>query len=210
VLVYDPVISAQGTLSIRAFKLSDTVLQLYKQRRPITLSVASELGLTSQMLLVELPVRLKVGALHRALLLWLADHEELAESLEALDLSNADHIKKNLEHILLCLGELQREQNALAQWQRAVGRLDSQQKQFIEKRKAENALRKARGESLLAEDVHDLELENPSLFRKIPEPGRLDAMLLTLRASDQASQVANYAGRALTNQYATRTFEAHS
>lgn len=207
VLTYDPQLSAQGAIALRAYRLSDALLALYKARRTVTLSVAAEAGLLSTNLLEELPVRLKVGALQRSLLLWLADHEEMADQFEAMDLSNADYIKKNLEQLLWCLGELQREQNTVQQWQRSAARLEAQQKSFLEKRRAENVVRRGKGEAPLSEEVHDLELENPSLFRKIPEPSRMETLLLTLRASAQATQVAQYAGKALTHQYATRAFE---
>jgi len=208
VIVYDPHLAAQGALAFCAYRLAPPLLAAYKARRPVTGSLAHEGGLTSATLLEELPVRLCVDALQRALLLWLADHDELGEQFEAMDLSSGDAIKKGLETLLGCLGELQREQNTLQQWQKSAARHEAQQRAFIEKRRVENAARRQRGETPLSEDVPDLELENPSLFRKLPEPSRLEAMLLTLRASNQAAQVAKIAGRVVTNQFATRSFES--
>jgi translation initiation factor 3 subunit H len=205
VLVYDPLATQQGSLSLRAFRLSNRFLRLHREKR-LTAQVLSEEAFTSKDVFEEIPVRLRQSALQKALVLWLADHDDLFDQFEAFDLTNGDFVKKNLEALLYCMSELNREQNAYQAWQKSVARAEQQIKQFIEKRKGENIVRKHKGEPLLTEDPKEIELENPSLVRKPAEPSRLESLLLTYRASQHADQVSGVAGRSLTTQYATKTF----
>lgn len=205
VLVYDPLATQQGTLSLRAFRLTARFIRLYREKR-LTAQALSEESFTSKDIFQELPIRLRQSPLQKALVLWLADHEDLVDQFEAFDLTNGDFVKKNLEALLYCMSELNREQNAYQAWQKNVARAELQIKQFIEKRKTENIARKAKGEPLLTEDPREIELENPSLVRKPPEPSRLDSLLLTYRASQHADQVSVIAGKSLTTQYATKAF----
>jgi len=205
VLVYDPLVAQQGSLMLRAFRLTEKFIRLSKEKKLTTQGLAEE-AFTSKDVFDELPVRLRQNALQRALTLWLADHEDLVDQFEAFDLTNGDFVKKNLEALLYCMAELNREQAAYAAWQKNVGKAEQTQKQLIEKRKLENVARRQKGEALLTEDAREIELENPSLFRKPAEPSRVDSLLLTYRASQHAHLVSAVTGKSLTTQYATKSF----
>jgi len=57
-------------------------------------------------------------------------------------------------------------QNIQATWQRNIARNEQVQQQFIQKRKAENVARIAKGLEPLPELPKELEIENPQLFKK--------------------------------------------
>lgn len=113
--------------------------------------------------------------------------------------------------------DLQREQINHANWNRSVAKSEAQQQQFIQKRvrkpvnlltngpqKAQNASRAEAGEPLLSEDLKDLEIENPTLFRKPQEPSQLESLLIACRINQNCDQMIKFAGKSLTKQYAVK------
>jgi len=96
---------------------------------------------------------------------------------------------------------MQKEQNTIAQWQRNTAVLDKKQKEFLQKRKVENQSRKEKALDPLPESQKELELENPSVFKKPTEPSRLESLLVAQRINYHCDQVVQYAGQALKKQF---------
>eukprot|EP01128_Nolandella_sp_AFSM9_P012442 TRINITY_DN9285_c0_g1_i1.p1 TRINITY_DN9285_c0_g1~~TRINITY_DN9285_c0_g1_i1.p1 ORF type:complete len:353 (+),score=98.30 TRINITY_DN9285_c0_g1_i1:982-2040(+) len=205
VLVYDPMTTAKGGISLRAFKLSAKFMKLIEMKQYSAENIA-KLDFTSSDLFVELPTKIRTNNLHRLLVQFLLDKPELTEKFEHLDLSSSEFFTSNLDVLLSCLQDLQKEQHAYSGWQRSAQRSQEQQQAFISQRKADNIVRKKKGQPLLPEDLKQLALENPYLFKKPVEPSKLDAILCNYRAISTADQLRKYAGVALLNQQSTRAF----
>jgi len=153
----------------------------------------------------EIPIRLRTSGLGEAFLWQLDSYPQIQDQAESLDLSSNDFMQKNLEGLMYCLTDFQKEQNVFASWQRNVTRLEQQQQQIIFKRKAENVARKEKKEPLLSENLADLEIENPAIFKKPPQPSSLESLLIAHRIDHHCCQVNQYAGQTLTKQFVAKS-----
>jgi hypothetical protein len=79
------------------------------------------------------------------------------------------------------------------------------------KRRADNVIRSSKGQPLLSENIKDLEIEMPSIFKKTPEPWKagLESVLVSQRIWEHSVQISQYSGQALTKQFLTKYFEEH-
>jgi translation initiation factor 3 subunit H len=206
VLIYDPQVSSHGSLSIRAFRLSTEFLNLYKCNK-LTSENAAEKGVSFDNMLVEVPVRISTNGLATALVTMLEANEDLIDQFESLDLSSEDFFMKNLELLLGCFSDLQREQGNRSYFARNMARLEQAQQAFLTQRKADNIQRKKKGMDLLSEDPHDLVVENPSLFKKPSEPSCLEALLVANRAATHCEDITKFAAKQLSKQFILQSLE---
>merc|ERR1712224_882694 len=68
---------------------------------------------------------------------------------DSLELENQNFLEKNVNFLLECLDDLTQEQQKLQYYERQAIRQQQAQKNFVEKRRAENNLRAERGQDLL-------------------------------------------------------------
>jgi len=170
VLVYDPLYSSHlGALSLRAFRLSPAFMELYKTGTFTKDSIAKS-GLSFDQIYVELPVKVHNAQLATALLADLEDRNAAAAGFGRLELPGQAYVERHVESVIECLDELAAEHGKLQFYQRNLQRQLAQHNMWLQKRKAENTLRKAAGEDPLPET-------DPS-FKPLPEPSRLESLLL--------------------------------
>ncbi|KAF4383469.1 hypothetical protein G4B88_000169 [Cannabis sativa] len=79
---------------------------------------------------------------------------------------------------------------------RSLSRQQSQQQAWLQKRRAENAARKASGEDPLPEE----DAANP-IFKPLPEPSRLESFLITNQISNYCNQINGVAGQSFNRLY---------
>jgi len=200
VLVYDPLATSHGALSIKAYRLSDICFKLRKENTFTRESLTSN-NFSFKDMFEEIPIEITTSNLDKALLHFLDLDEQLFDQFEAFDLAADDYLEKNLDGLLACVYDMQKEQNTIAQWQRGVSALDKKQKEFLHKRKAENQARKEKGQDLLPETLKDLEIEAPSIFKKPQEPSRLDSLLIAQRINSHCDQLVQFSGQSLAKQF---------
>jgi len=101
-------------------------------------------------------------------------------------------------------------QNIQATWQRSMSRNEQLQQQFLQKRKAENVARLAKGLEPLPDTHKELEIENPQLFKKYPEPWKasLESLLVSHRVSTHCQQITQFAGQTLTKQFIAQSLDS--
>jgi translation initiation factor 3 subunit H len=100
VVLYDPVQTANGSLTIRAFRLSDKYLDLSKSNEFIPPSE----------ILQELPIKIRNPGMINALLFDLKASSSLSCDFERLDLSTNPYLEKNLEYLCAWVDDLATEQ----------------------------------------------------------------------------------------------------
>jgi len=93
-----------------------------------------------------------------------------------------------------CINDLSKENNTFVIWQKNISKQETTQQQFVAKRKQDNETRKSKGQPALSESLHDLELENPKLFKKPAEPHRFESLLLDYQINYYCDQVSSYLG----------------
>jgi len=199
-LIYDPLATSHGTLAIKAYRFSDAFLKLRKDNSFSKESLVTQ-NFSFKDMFESVPIELTTSNLEKALLYHFDLDEQLMDQFEGLDLSFDDYMEKNLDGMLSCVYDMQKEQNTHAQWQRNVSALEKKQREFLLKRKADNFARKEKALEPLPETQKELEIEAPAIFKKPPEPSRLESLLIAQRISAHCDQVSQFAGQTLTKQF---------
>jgi translation initiation factor 3 subunit H len=192
-IIYDPARSLQeGTLALKAIKLSDKFMQIYR-KGDFSVEKLREGGVKWDGIFVEMPVSVHNPAMATALMTEMeSDAPALQDDLDRLDLSAAPFLEKNLEFLAECLDDLYMEQQKWNMYERNMHRQKQQQLMWLDKRRQENASRRANGEEPLPEE----DPTNP-IFRPVAEPGRLDTLLIS-------NSIGNYCDQ--TNSFAAQVF----
>jgi len=194
-VIYDPLKTSQGVLSLKALRLTNRFMDLYKEQK-FTKDALTKHGLSFDDIFEEIPIKIHNSLLTKALLWELDEVAEMDPEFERLDISTNPFLEKNLEFLIECLDDLSQEQNKFTYHQRTVQRQQLQQLQWKQKRKNENAMRKSNGQEQLPE-------EDPtnSIFKPIPEPPRLESLLITNQINNYCKQINHFAGNSFTKLF---------
>jgi len=181
-VIYDPFQEEQGVLPVKAIRLSESFKKVYKEN-DFTPSQLLESKVNWDQIFEEIPVQVHNSSLC-SVAMECADSKGTSSTrqsdLQHLNLSTNPYLEKNLRFLVECMDELANEQQKVGYYQRSLARQEQSISSWKQKRKQENAIRRAAGEELLPEE----DLTNP-IFKPIPEPTRLDTMLI-------ANQIRNY------------------
>jgi len=188
-LIYDSMVTTEGSLSLKAYKLKENALKLLKDKdrsftkRNLRVSKFSYLDFFE-----EIPVRLSNYSLSSLMIL------NLRGSFENFDgvYSDNGYLNKTLDGMVRGISSIGKEYATFLTNQKATNKLEVEQNEFIEKRKQENEIRKNKNQTPLNESRHDLEVENPKLFRKPIENNRFDNLLLNHQIHHYCDQIDNY------------------
>ncbi|KAF3766727.1 hypothetical protein M406DRAFT_345129 [Cryphonectria parasitica EP155] len=217
-LVHDVSRSSQGSLSLRAFRLSSTFMAAYKEGKFTTDSLQKS-KLTYRDILLELPVNihnshLLTSFLHQLpvpptdpdvpLPSSLADIERAPvqippyPSLDTLDLSIDPFLEKTCDLLLDSVESHYTDLNNHQYYQRQLAREQTKITAWQTKRKAENASRAAAKQPLLPED------EWQRLFKLPPEPSRLEGMLNARQVEQYSRQLDGFTANISAKMFAVR------
>jgi len=191
-IVYDPLKTSQGILSLKAYRLTLAFIEIYKNQT-FSKESLSKANVSYNDIFEEIPVRIHNSPLIKALLLELEQEGNIESDFERLNLSMNPFMEKNLEFLIECLDDLGVEQNKFQYHQRSIQRQQAQQAAWLQKRKAENSLRKQNGDELLPETD-----PTNTIFKPILEPSRLESLLITNQISNYCRQINHFAGNSFT------------
>ncbi|KAI9490235.1 hypothetical protein BDB00DRAFT_563549 [Zychaea mexicana] len=215
--------SAQGNLSLRAFRLTEAFMKQYESKKFTTESLAKA-KLSFSTIFEELPIKvhnshLVTMMLHniempkldasrlRSPATFVHNNTELDEAkplspnFDVLDLELDPFMQKNLEYLLDCSDVQQQELNNYQYWQRSVAREQAKIQSWLTKRRQENQIRADKGQEPLPED------EVNTLFKLPPEPSRLDNMILTAQMHNFTKQLNQFAGPSLARLYSIQELQ---
>jgi len=219
--------AAQGNLSLRAFRLTNAFMALYKEKKFTTENLQKS-KLSFSTIFEELPIVVHNSHLVTALLheldtpladparlrsltsfndaaasIHLAEENSpLTPNFEVLDLELDPFMEKNLEDLLDCTEAQHQEQNNYMYWQRSVAREQAKVQQFLQKRKAENVHRVAQGQAPLPEED-----ATAQMFKMPPEPSRLESMLLNAQMHNYCKQLNQFSGPSLGRLFAVQELQ---
>jgi len=189
VLVYDPLKTSQGALSLKAYRLTQSFMELYKSQS-FTKESLAKANVTFNEVFEEIPIKIANSGLARAFLQELEETGSVDYEFERLNLSTNPFLEKNLEFLIECLDDLGAEQSKLQYHQRNVHKLEANKAAWLAKRRLENTQRKLNGEEPLPED-------DPQLFKAIAEPSRLESILITNQVNNYCKQIKHFAGNSM-------------
>lgn len=200
-IIFDPQRSSQGVLALKALKLKDTFMDLYRAHNTASEKLR-ESNVTWNDIFEEIPVRLANSVLVSALMTEVEPKAPTTQAdLDRLSLSTNPFLERNLEYLSECMDDLGLEQQKFQYYQRNLQRQGAQQLAWVQKRRAENAARRAAGEDALPEE----DPTNP-IFKPITEPSRIDSFLITNQISNYCQLMNNFAGPSLSKLYLMEAF----
>jgi len=195
-LIYDPVRSVQGSIALKALRLTEAFMEVYRTTE-FTAATLADKSLSWNDIFQEIPITVSNSALVSATLGLCAPEAPAQQGdFDQLGLSMAPFLEKNLEFLNECMDDLASESQKVAYHVRSVARQQAQQAAWITKRRAENANRRASGQEPLPEE----EPGNP-LFKPLPEPSRLDGFLIVNQVSNYCTQIEQYGAKSLQKLY---------
>ncbi|KMZ60842.1 Eukaryotic translation initiation factor 3 subunit [Zostera marina] len=201
-IIYDPSKSNQGVLALKALKLSDSFMSLYRTNNFIGEKLR-EKNLTWVDIFEEVPITVSNSSLVSAFMTKLESESPVTQSdFDRLELSTKPFVERNMEFLIDCMDDLTMEQQKFQYHYRNVARQQTQQQAWLQKRRTENMSRKASGEEPLPEE----DPLNP-IFKPLPEPSRLDSFLITNQVSNFCNQINGVAGQSLCRLYVTKALQ---
>jgi len=190
-IICDPQRSSGGGLAVKAIKLKDSFISAYKGDGILTTEKVKAGNITWKEIFEEIPVNLQNSALAAAMLAEIEPPSVIKQiDVDKLNLSVLPTLERNLEFVTDCLDDAVMEQQKVSYYHRNVARQQQQQAQWLQKRRQENAQRRANGEEALPE-------EDLQQFKPIPEPNQLDNFLITNQINTYCEQLSSYSMQSL-------------
>lgn len=198
-LIYDPQRSARGSIALKAIRLKDAFIELFKEQK-LTGKDLREANIAWKDVFQEIPIKIANSALIQALVSELEpDCAASQGDCDRLNLSVAPFLEKNMEALIEGVDDLLNEQGKVTLYHKNVARQAQQMSAWLVKRRQENQARRAAGEELLPE-------EDPAQFKPIPEPSLLDSYLLNNQLSTFCDQLNIAATQSLQKLYVFEGF----
>ncbi|MCJ1357207.1 MAG: hypothetical protein MMC33_007203 [Icmadophila ericetorum] len=221
-IVHDVSRSSQGSLSLRAFRLSPAFMAAYKEAKFTTESLQKS-NLRYQDILVELPLTIHNSHLLTSFLHQLPSKPPSSElpfpidlaaisdkspnnvsvplypNFDSLDLSIDPFLEKTCDLLLDSIETHHTELNNYQYYQRQLGREQAKITAWQQKRKAENASRALAKQSPLPED------EWTRLFKLPQEPNRLEVMLNSRQVEQYARQVDGFTAAVASKMFTVKS-----
>lgn len=237
VLVYDPTRTSQGTLSLRALRLSDTFMAVFKEKK-FTLETIHKL--TPSSVLESLPIKVKNSHLLNAFLHQLDENSylscpaldfinqpcatfappattslpsisltQLSPNFDNMELGLENYLEKHLEYLGDTIEEHGQEQWRWHGWQRNLQKEQQKLNAIVARKRQENASRVAAGmEPLYSDDELLAAATSPALLKLMAgEPSRLETLIITNQIDTYCKQVNQFAGPGLAKMYMTKALQ---
>mmetsp|Transcript_23067 Transcript_23067/g.40832 ORF Transcript_23067/g.40832 Transcript_23067/m.40832 type:complete len:412 (+) Transcript_23067:3400-4635(+) len=223
VLVYDPFQTKRGHLAIKAYRLTDAFMKMYRERKSsgaagsvVKLSPAvvagvgglsgdgsaqvqaQETELSAEEIFVELPIEITNAHLFSVLLddLKVRNGDKLDVDFDRLNLGTNSYLSNNLEFLVEEADNLAGEQSKKNQDKRRQAKIEQDQIKWILQRKMENQAREERDEPLLPEvDA------SQAIFKPQPISSQLESLLIKKQIGIYTQQINRFTGAGFSKLY---------
>jgi translation initiation factor 3 subunit H len=204
-IIYDPVRTEEGTLCLRAYRLTEPFMQVYAKGDFSSLGFSRE-GCLSSGMIEEVPITLHNSSLINAALVDLEYNDEFTGEndveLSRLSISDRPVLEQSMEFLICDLDTLGKEQSKYAYFVRNLVRNNGPALERIRKRRAENRSRAAAGQEPLPEDddiAQVFSTELPRLENKVLLKG-LDSFVESIKHLASEGIVKQYGVSAIQAQ----------
>lgn len=187
VLIYDPLQTDQGLLSIKAFKLTPSFMATF-EKGDFSVEALRSSNLTYESIFEEVAVVIKTSHLGLAMIDSLQTKADETQIFDRLDLSTNTFLGKNINLLMDCVDDLSSETQKYTYHQRSIVRQQQQQKQYHERRKLQQAQRIAEGQDPLPEE----DTKNNPLFKPLTPPSRLESLLITGQMAEYCKHISQF------------------
>ncbi|KAJ6401258.1 hypothetical protein OIU84_016633 [Salix udensis] len=133
-IIYDPSRANQGVLALKALKLSDSFMDLYRSNN-FTGEKLREKNLSWVDIFEEIPIKVSNSALISAFMTELEDDTPVTQcDYDRLQLSTSPYLERNVEFLIECMDDLSIEQQKFQYYYRNLSRQQAQQQAWLQKR----------------------------------------------------------------------------
>jgi translation initiation factor 3 subunit H len=199
VIIYDPSRTRTTGLALRAFRLTDTFMALYKEGK-FTFDSLATAHMANADVFQELQLKVRNSHLSSALLLELQDECNInanAADFSRLELHTNPFLEKQMQLLIECVDDLQQESSKLQHFDRNQQRQKSAQQAYLLKKKQEAQARLMRGEEALPEE----DLSQNNLFKPLPQPSRLESLLIANQMEAYCQQINQFTGQSFAKLF---------
>ncbi|TPX41936.1 hypothetical protein SeMB42_g05351 [Synchytrium endobioticum] len=225
VIVYDTSRSSQGNLSLKAMRLTNTFMDLYRQKR-FTMESLVKNKLTPSSVVEYLPVKIHNSHLLTAMLHQMeesAAYPSLSMRLsqptssfkspiptvstpftpnfDNLDLGGDGRLEKNLEYLGEAVDDHGQEQWRWQGWSRNYAKEQARIAQQVARKRADNATRAAGGQPLIHTEDEIMVLQQSLNKIAANEPSRLETLVLTNQVDVYSKQMSEYGAAQLSKMF---------
>lgn len=204
-LVYDPIRSEEGTLSIRAFRLTQQFMEVMNKGEFSSQGFAAA-SVSSSSIVEVVPITLHNSALINAALVDLDQSDEFCGENEVdltrLSISDKPVLEQSMEFLIYDLDTLGKEQSKYSYYMRNLMRNQPHVVEKMRKRRMENKTRIANGEKPLPDEEDVMQM-----FEK--EPPRLENKVLLKALDSYVESIKVLAGEGIVKQYGVSAVQAN-
>ena len=181
-LVYNPIKSLIGQFPLAAYRLSEEFMNFFSDEE-FTTKKAADLRLDSGNVFLQLSIEVESSQLVEGFMAQFGYGTEETEDSEGLRM----FLERHLEGVNYGIDDLTDKEQKLFSYVKAIQKQKSQQKTFEQKRAEENRARAERGELPL-----DITEGAGSIYRTIPQPSRLESLLIAQLLNNFTSEVDSF------------------
>jgi len=190
VLVFDPVKTSQGLLSLRAYRLTPSFMKMYATKaQSFTKESLESNNITFNNIFEEVPIKIHNSQLINALLYDMEGSDAVSAHFERLNLGFGPFLEKNLEFLAESLDDLASEQSKFQYYQKSLQRQQSQIQAYVQKKASE-------GTPVSPDDDEVLQQ-----FKAPQQPSRLESLLVTNQINKYCEQINKFAGTSFTKLF---------
>jgi translation initiation factor 3 subunit H len=205
-IIYDPVRTEEGTLCLRAYRLTEAFMKVYAKGDFSSIGFSRE-GCLSNDIIEEVPITLHNSSLINAALVDLEYSDEFAGEndveLSRLSISEKPVLEQSMEFLICDLDTLGKEQSKYAYFVRNLVRNQGPALERIRKRTAENRSRIANGEEPLPDDDDIAQVFSTEL-------PRLENKVLLKGLDSFAESIQQLASEGVVKQYGVSAIQAQA
>jgi translation initiation factor 3 subunit H len=193
VIIFDPIQTQKGHLSLKAFRLSDEYMALRKSKKNGFVKPSN--------ILIELPIKIKNSGYMSGYLASLSQSHssQLNCSFDSLSLAqNETYLEKHLELLTTWTDDYLQESTRFQQYGKAISKPRQDQIRWLHNRQADNVERAENGESLLPITPNEMKP-----FSNDP-PGKMDSLLILGQMNIYTKQIAENIDNQMEKVFSTQ------
>lgn len=203
-LIYDPIRTEEGLLSIKAYRLTKRFMELMRKGDFKSLGF-SNADVLSNSIIEEVPIALHNSSLINAALVELDQADEFSGEndveLARLSIGDKPVLEESMEFLICELDTLGKEQSKYSYFMRNLVRSHGQVIEKLRKRRAENKKREANGEEPLPDEDDVIQM-----FEK--EPARLECKVRLKELDSYVESIKSLASEGIVKQYGVSAVQA--
>ncbi|KAF4015999.1 hypothetical protein G4228_008334 [Cervus hanglu yarkandensis] len=203
VLIYEPIKTAQGSLSLKAYRLTPKLMEVCKEK-DFSPEALKKGNITFEHMFEEVPIVIKNSHLINVLMWELEKKSAVADKHELLSLASSNHLGKTLQLLMDRVDEMSQDIVKYNTHMRNTSKQQQQKHQYQQRRQQENMQRQSRGEPPLPEE--DLS----KLFKPHQPPARMDSLLIASQINTYCQNIKEFTAQNLGKLFMAQALQEYN